>query len=45
MNLLGFFRGIGSQGMTQDPSVFFIDSIKVTKDIAGPFDFTFDAES
>ena len=43
VNLLGF--EIGSQGMTQDPSVFFIDSVKVTKDIAGPFDFTFNAQS
>jgi hypothetical protein len=43
VNLLGF--EIGSLATTQEASVFFIDSIKVTNDVAGPFDFTFNAHS
>jgi hypothetical protein len=42
VNLIGL--EIGSQAKTQDPSTFFLDSIQVTGDIAGPFDFTFNVQ-
>ena len=43
VNLMGL--EIGSATAAQDPSVFFVDAIQVTGDIAGPFEFTFNVSA